>query len=210
VTPWVLSGWLAFAAASAVASVALARMREQSARVARASHELRGGLAMVWLALGRGDGVPPDTIAAQLARARRALDDLDEAAAAPDELVDLAALARTVAQGFPRVAVTAFGPAWVRGDAGALGQACSNLVANAVEHGALPVRVRAETAGGTARLEVSDGGPGFTPRPRPADPDLIGGWGFELMNELTSHWGVRRDECSRVWFELQRQPRATG
>lgn len=161
-TTWTVSGWLAFCAASAVAGLAVVRMREQAARVARASHEVRGGLAVVWLALGRGGAGPPETIAAQLARARRALDDLDAAAAAPDELVDLAALARSVAQGFPRVTVTAFGPAWVRGDAAALGQAASNLVANAVEHGAPPVRVRAESAAGTVRVEVTDAGPGLT------------------------------------------------
>jgi len=90
----------------------------------------------------------------------------------------------------------------------------TELVTNSVRHAGLEsgaavgVDIRLESA--CVRVEVSDAGPGFTPQPRPVDPDLIGGWGFELMDELTSHWGVRRDERSHVWFELDRGPRATA
>ena len=50
----------------------------------------------------------------------------------------------------------------VRADRVRVAQALANLVANAIEHGGGEVRVRARAAaGGGARVEITDGGPGL-------------------------------------------------
>jgi serine/threonine-protein kinase RsbW len=78
----------------------------------------------------------------------------------------------------------------------------SELVTNGILHGGAgkPVDVSIELEDGTVRVEVSDRGPGFAPRPRL--PDETGGWGLYLMDQLADRWGVARDGCTRVWFEL--------
>jgi anti-sigma regulatory factor (Ser/Thr protein kinase) len=78
----------------------------------------------------------------------------------------------------------------------------SELVTNGILHGGAgrPVDVSIEHADGTVRVEVSDRGPGFAPRPRL--PDETGGWGLYLIDQLADRWGVARDGCTRVWFEL--------
>jgi hypothetical protein len=48
--------------------------------------------------------------------------------------------------------------------------------------------------------EVLDGGPGFTPPPRPEDSDR--GWGLHFVDRLAARWAADREERSRVWFEL--------
>ena len=53
------------------------------------------------------------------------------------------------------------GRALVRADPVRLTQACGNLVANAVEHGASPVHVRGRVLAGHVRVEVHDAGPGL-------------------------------------------------
>jgi anti-sigma regulatory factor (Ser/Thr protein kinase) len=78
----------------------------------------------------------------------------------------------------------------------------SELVANAVEHveedGELELRVA--LSDGVLRVEVLDPGPGFEPRPRPADSDR--GWGLHFTERLAVRWAADRDERARVWFEL--------
>jgi anti-sigma regulatory factor (Ser/Thr protein kinase) len=49
-------------------------------------------------------------------------------------------------------------------------------------------------------VSVTDHGKGFTPRPRVGDLDDVGGWGLQLVEELSSHWGVHRNGSTRVWF----------
>jgi anti-sigma regulatory factor (Ser/Thr protein kinase) len=79
----------------------------------------------------------------------------------------------------------------------------SELVANAVEHvqeeGEIELRVG--LASDVLRIEVLDPGPGFEPRPRPADSDR--GWGLHFIDRLAVRWAVDRPDRSRVWFELQ-------
>jgi anti-sigma regulatory factor (Ser/Thr protein kinase) len=78
----------------------------------------------------------------------------------------------------------------------------SELIANAVEHvqedGELELRIA--LSDGVLRVEVLDPGPGFEPRPRPADSDR--GWGLHFTNRLATRWAADRDERARVWFEL--------
>lgn len=47
--------------------------------------------------------------------------------------------------------------------------------------------------------EVVDGGSGFVPTAR--GDRAVGGWGLELVEQLTSSWGVR-EGSTHVWFEL--------
>jgi anti-sigma regulatory factor (Ser/Thr protein kinase) len=49
------------------------------------------------------------------------------------------------------------------------------------------------------RCEVVDGGTGFVPTARGDRTD--GGWGLELVEKLTTSWGVR-EGSTHVWFEL--------
>lgn len=68
-----------------------------------------------------------------------------------------------------------------------LGAALDNLVSNALRHGRAPVRVRALTTSGTARLEVRDGGPGGQAVTRPGDPRH--GHGLRVAGEIAAHHG---------------------
>ena len=92
------------------------------------------------------------------------------------------------------------------GDRGALRLLVSELVTNCVRHakvtGDAPVELAVRVAGGTIRVEVHDGGTGFTaprtPRPRGAD----GGYGLYLVERMATRWGVDTRVGTRVWFEL--------
>ncbi len=83
----------------------------------------------------------------------------------------------------------------------------SELVSNAVSHGGagdaerieLELRATADRVG----LEVSDPGPGFTPRARERELDEPGGWGLVLVDQMAERWGVVHDGRTRVWFELR-------
>lgn len=184
-----LAGWPLAAAALAGAALLRARLARTLRLVAEAGHELRGPLCAARLglhALAREDASTARRVAAvdlELRRAGLALDDL---AASPRgrrsrdclELLDVGDLVAEAA-GTWRPLAHAHGtdltveppgaPALVRADPARLAQACGNLVANAVEHGAAPVCVRVSAVGGRVRVEVTDGGPGL---PDPV-PELI-------------------------------------
>ena len=209
-------GWgLAFAALGAgmLADRELARRMEL---VARAAHELRGPLTAARLGLhlvARGRGAPADRLAAidlELRRAGLALDDLHAARAGSrardrietvpvDEVLrDAVAVWRPVARARGRdlrldwhLADTA-----VRGDRLRLAQACGNLLANAIEHGQGPVRVRGRAAGARVRIEVIDDGPGL-PAPvaviarRPRAGQGHRGRGLAIAAEIAARHGGR-------------------
>lgn len=161
----------------AVALVLLQRTRRLAAR---ASHEVRGPLTVALLALDgmvvRGELGPEAALGLehQLRRARIGLDDLTAAARcarAPDRLepVSVAGLLAQVALAWRpvaeargvelRVAPSAAGD--VLADRTRLAQAVGNLLANALEHGAGPIELRARSSRGQLRLEVRDDGPGL-------------------------------------------------
>ena len=82
----------------------------------------------------------------------------------PVDLVDLAArvVERFKASADPRdIALTAPRPVEIRGDATHLDRALSNLVDNAIRHGAGDIEVAVSAAPGTAAITVSDEGDGF-------------------------------------------------
>ena len=83
----------------------------------------------------------------------------------------------------------------------------TELVTNSVRHGSergsLELWVIVTTK--VVRVEVTDGGRGFSP---PAAPmprsDGTGGWGLQLVDRVASNWGVKVDQSTCVWFELVR------
>jgi anti-sigma regulatory factor (Ser/Thr protein kinase) len=85
----------------------------------------------------------------------------------------------------------------------------SEVVSNAVRHSSGPtdakIRLVATVGEDTIRVAVSDGGQGFTPRPR--DPErLSDGYGLYLLERAASSWGVESAGGTTVWFELARAP----
>jgi hypothetical protein len=158
------------------ASALRARLVRHAELVADAGHELRGPLCAARLGLhGLDDAERAAAVDLELRRAALALEDLVAAsrgrrAGTRSELVDVGALLDDGAEAW-RPLAAAFGAslsveplrgrALVRADPVRLAQACGNLVANAVEHGAAPVVVRARVVGGRVRIEVIDAGPGL-------------------------------------------------
>ena len=96
-------------------------------------------------------------------------------------------------------------------DRGALRLLVSELVTNSIRHAAAaesPVGLAVRIAAQTIRVEVHDGGAGFTPgtpTPRGADGGF-GGYGLFLVERMASRWGVEIDHGTRVWFELDLTP----
>lgn len=82
----------------------------------------------------------------------------------------------------------------------------SELVTNAVRHGAAGddelIELELQPLDGGVNVSVSDPGPGFSPSMRDAPLDEPGGWGLVLVDQLSERWGVVRDGRTRVWFEL--------
>lgn len=81
----------------------------------------------------------------------------------------------------------------------------SELVSNAVLHGAGPVQLRASKAGaglGALRIEVSNGGRG-RPRMRRVTNEDLCGRGLLIVDGLSDGWGTKNiDGRTLVWFEL--------
>lgn len=211
-----LVGWATAAATFAFALVVRQGLSRRMELVARACHELRGPLTAARLGLhltARVEGAGAEPLAvvdAELERAALALDDLSAArdgdrAADRAEAVDVAELLRSATEASRPlarargVAVRLDGSprgARVRGDRRRLAQACGNLIANALEHGAGPVRVRGRTTRGRVRIEVSDGGPGL-PAPvaqlarRPRAGRGTRGRGLAIAAEIAARHGGR-------------------
>ena len=173
--------WGLAAAALAWAVAAHALLRARMALVAQAAHELRGPLQAALLGL-HGVAAAPGGSARRLAavelelrRAGLALDDLDAARsgrrrAERHVAVDVGALLARAVEGWrplagARAAELHFAPPatrfLVRADPLRLAQAAGNLVANALEHGSGPVRVRVHATAAHVRIEVRDQGPGL-------------------------------------------------
>jgi anti-sigma regulatory factor (Ser/Thr protein kinase) len=88
-------------------------------------------------------------------------------------------------------------------DASVMELLVSELVTNAVVHGAGPIVVRLATDGDQLRLEVTDEDGRMT-RPRLVDHREIGGWGLRLVDRLCDRWGADTDRrATRVWTEVR-------
>ena len=84
----------------------------------------------------------------------------------------------------------------------------SEVVSNAVRHSNGPdgagISLDTTVTPRTVRITVTDGGAGFTPRPR--DPERLGeGYGLYLVEKAASAWGVDSEGGTTVWFELERE-----
>lgn len=198
--------------------------------VAEASHELRTPLTLMLteIELALAQPRPAEVLTHALYsvndEVRRLIalaDDLLERAGAEGVLpieahrVDLVGMATSVADRFRAAAgdraidVTAPGPVEVQGDPTRLDRAVSNLVDNALRHGAgdIAIEIRPSSAG--AVLTVSDEGAGF-----PIDdtsPGRGNGLGLTIVREIArAHGGtvdVRRvDDRTRVSLELASPP----
>jgi anti-sigma regulatory factor (Ser/Thr protein kinase) len=84
----------------------------------------------------------------------------------------------------------------------------TELVTNAVRHAGMGaegwVSVELVVAPAAVHVEVCDPGRGFDPRDTATRPgeERGSGWGLFLVEQLASRWGVRHDDCTRVWFDL--------
>jgi anti-sigma regulatory factor (Ser/Thr protein kinase) len=77
----------------------------------------------------------------------------------------------------------------------------SELVTNSVQHGEGETVTVLIDSGlpDVLRCEVIDGGRGFVPLTRADRP--AGGWGLQLVEQLSSSWGLR-EGLTHVWFDL--------
>lgn len=83
----------------------------------------------------------------------------------------------------------------------------SELVTNSVRHAGLSpdqqISLAIVISHGSVRGRVCDSGPGFEkpsePRPR---TDLSGGFGLPIVERISDRWGVERNGCACVWFEI--------
>ncbi len=90
------------------------------------------------------------------------------------------------------------------GDDASLLLVVSELVANAVMHGAGPIVLYIVVTGRVAHVEVSDNGALAAPLALgPRDPHAIGGRGLRIVDVLTTAWGVDgRPGGKTVWVDL--------
>jgi anti-sigma regulatory factor (Ser/Thr protein kinase) len=79
----------------------------------------------------------------------------------------------------------------------------SELVTNALLHGAGSITLRASLQDHRLHVEVIDEGNGLDrPPPTRHDPDHVGGYGLQIVDSEASRWGVGRG-TTHVWFELE-------
>jgi signal transduction histidine kinase len=173
-------GWLAALGALATFAAQRSSTERRLALVAEAAHELRAPLSAALLGLHGvvGDAASARRVAAvelELRRAGLALEDLDAAprgGRAPEcaEPLDVHALLADAVEAWRPLAgalaaelhFDAAGQRLVvHADRLRLTQAVGNLVLNALEHGAGPVRLRAHATRTHVRVEVRDHGPGL-------------------------------------------------
>lgn len=77
----------------------------------------------------------------------------------------------------------------------------SELVTNAVVHARTTARLSVSVAGGTARIEVRDDGPGWPELREPHQSH--GGYGLRLVDWMSQSWGISGGAGGKaVWFTL--------
>lgn len=79
----------------------------------------------------------------------------------------------------------------------------SELVTNALRHGQGDISLCARVDEERLRVEVIDAGAGFARDLRHSDVEQVGGWGLDIVDVVSSRWGVL-EGATHVWFELAR------
>ncbi|WP_461023338.1 ATP-binding protein [Thalassiella azotivora] len=87
----------------------------------------------------------------------------------------------------------------------------SELVTNAIRHGAAPVALRAGLARrGAVRIQVEDPRPGQVV-PKEEDLWAVDGRGLQMVDLMADRWGCRSDLAGKqVWFEVRVDGLATS
>lgn len=81
----------------------------------------------------------------------------------------------------------------------------SELVSNAVHHAHTEVEVTLRVGDEDLRVEVRDRGEWIPPAPLPRTPGRVGGWGLELVDQLSDDWGHHSDGAgTTVWARFDR------
>lgn len=80
----------------------------------------------------------------------------------------------------------------------------SELVTNAVLHGAPPITMRVECDGNRLRVSVTDRNP-EPAQVRDAGPEDVSGRGIRLVDIISDQWGVepRSGDGKDVWFTIR-------
>jgi anti-sigma regulatory factor (Ser/Thr protein kinase) len=82
----------------------------------------------------------------------------------------------------------------------------TELVGNSLRHAGLSpddvIRVRISRLRGSVRVEVADGGPGFSARRERPGQIQTSGRGLYLVDQVADRWGVELKDETCVWFEL--------
>ena len=206
-----LGGWVAALVAASIALMTNRALGRWHRAMARASHELRGGLgaARLGLALAIPNGTLGParlrSVELELDRAVLALEELDGRPAGwAFERVDVPdLLAESVGAWQPVAALhgAELQLQWngqravILGDRVRLAQATANLIANAIEHGGKAVEVLGARAGDVVKVQVLDDGPGL-PKPvaeltRRRRESRGRGLGLRIASDIISGHGGR-------------------
>lgn len=82
----------------------------------------------------------------------------------------------------------------------------SEVVTNSIKHAGLAldenVQVKITVGGNIVRTEVTDSGGGFIHSSRLPEDLGPSGWGLEVVDRLSSRWGVTSEPQTKVWFEI--------
>jgi anti-sigma regulatory factor (Ser/Thr protein kinase) len=79
----------------------------------------------------------------------------------------------------------------------------SELVNNAVLHGAGKIKFAVELDTAVIRVDVVDEGSGFVHHVREIGFDEVSGRGLQIVDAMSSRWGLF-EGTTHVWFELDR------
>lgn len=80
----------------------------------------------------------------------------------------------------------------------------SELVSNAVVHGAGRIQLRADMDEDRVMIEVMDEGSGFEHTARRVSFDEVSGRGLTIVDGVASRWGIH-EGTTHVWAEIERE-----
>jgi anti-sigma regulatory factor (Ser/Thr protein kinase) len=88
----------------------------------------------------------------------------------------------------------------------------NELATNSIRHAGLgaedQVGLRVSVTPEVVHGEVCDSGPGFEAPAPPPKPESSSGWGLYIVERVVDRWGLDRNGCFCVWFEIDLPPRS--